>query len=72
MEGWNWKRESQEEEEEAYRGGEEGLVPDLGEHRHGQRLGEPLQAARRGTISDKSTDARAPVIVWKERGREAQ
>lgn len=26
-----------------YRGGEEGLVPDLGEHGHGQRLGEPLQ-----------------------------
>jgi hypothetical protein len=28
-----------------YRGGEEGLVPDLGEHRHGQRLGEPLDTS---------------------------
>jgi hypothetical protein len=30
-----------------YRGGEEGLVSDLGEHRHGQRLGKPLRITRR-------------------------
>jgi hypothetical protein len=34
-------------EEAMYRGGEEGLVSDLGEHRHGQRLGKPLRTTRR-------------------------
>ena len=42
-----------------YHGGEEGLVADLGEHGHGQRLGEPLQqeGAKRKNKVNSATSA---------------